>query len=139
VPRISGTFVAKDDAEKPKLYSIRRATTGFLVEWDNETTFMRLFKIDEYPGYVVQSQFLLARNDRPNLVYAYFFLDVTDATLTFRTIDLKSLPDDFKALVTVDQKMTDSATPKRASDTLKVIRAAAKLKLGRPFVLRKTS
>jgi hypothetical protein len=100
---------------------------------------MRLFKVPEYSGYVAQvyvSSLDSSNNNRPQ--FLYLFAQSSDDSFSLATVDFDRLPADFKARVNVSASK-QYLEPKDPSQTLEIIREAAKLGLTPPIEYRRAN
>lgn len=137
LPKLAGIFVRSGTNE---VIVIKPMRSGYMMQWgDAEANFTRLFKIPEYSGYVVQvyvSSLDSSNNNKPK--FLYLFAQSSADAFSLATVDFDQLPTDFKARVNVSESK-QSMEPKDPSQTLEIIRAAAKLRLTPPIEYRRAN
>lgn len=130
LPKLEGIFVQSGGNG---VVIIKPAIGGYMTQWgEQEPYFMRLFKIPDYSGYVVQlygASFDSSNHHRP--MFAYLFVQIFSDELSVKgfslaKLDFGHLPANFKARVNVssDQYYVE---PKDPGQTLEIIREGAKL------------
>ena len=139
LPKVEGTFVRSGTND---VVVIKPMNSGYLMQWgEGEPNIMRLFKVPEYSGYVAQVYIFSldsSNNTRPK--FSYFFAQNSNDGLSFSVavVDLDHLPADFRTRVnvSVSEKYME---PRDPSQTLDIIREAAKLGLTPPIEYRRAN
>ena len=139
LPKLEGIFVRFGTND---VVVIKPMRTGYLMQWgEGEFNFLRLFKIPEYSGYVAQLyDFSLDSSNNKRPQFSYFFAQGSDDGNSFSVaaVDFDHLSADFKARVNVFVS-GNYMEPKDPSQTLEIIRQAAKLQLTPPIEYRRAN
>jgi hypothetical protein len=138
LPKLEGIFVRSGTND---VVVIKPMTTGYLMQWgEGGSTFLRLFKVPEYSGYVAQMyDFSLDSSNNRRPKFSYFLAQASDNGLSFSvmTVDFDHLPANLRARVNVSASK-NYMEPKDPSQTLEIIREAAKLNQT-PFEYRRAN
>jgi len=139
LPKLEGIFVKSGTND---VVVIKPMRAGYQFQWGGgESNFLRLFKIPEFSGYVVQVyDYSLdsANNKKPK--FSYFLAQASDDGLSFSvtTVDFDHIPANLKARVNVSVSK-NYMEPKDPSQTLDIIREAAKLRQVPPIGYRRAN